>query len=55
MIILRNNLRFLPGPLRPGKVQIAGMSFCAFFYLGLAFLVFYQKQWPVLKAWLGLG
>ncbi len=55
VIILRNNLRFLPGPLRPGKVQIAGMSFCAFFYLGLAFLVFYQKQWPVLKAWLGLG
>jgi hypothetical protein len=55
IVIILNNRRFLPKQLRPGWFPTAGMTFCATFYLGLAFLVFYQKQWPVIQGWLGLG
>ena len=52
IFILRNNLRYLPEPLRPGIASRIGMTFCALFYLTLSFLVFYHKQWPVVKGWL---
>lgn len=54
IIILRNNRLFLPKQLRPGWFHVTGMLCCAFFYLGLAFLVFYQKQWPMVREWIGM-
>ena len=53
IFVLRNNLRYLPAPLRPGIASRIGMTCCALFYLSLSFLVFYHKQWPVVKGWLG--
>ncbi len=55
LLILWNNCYLLPKLLRPGWFSRLGMVACACFYLSLAFLVFYQKQWPVLKSWFGLG
>jgi hypothetical protein len=46
-LLLWNNLRLLPKPLRPGWMNCAGVVFCGVFYLGLAALVFYQKQLPL--------
>jgi hypothetical protein len=46
--VLRNNLVYLPKPLRPGWIARIGISFCGVFYLGFAALVFYQKQLPMI-------
>jgi hypothetical protein len=43
------NHRLLPKPLRPRWYQTAGVIGCGVFYLGLAALVFVQKQWPALR------
>ena len=51
--ILRNNLRYLPEPLRPRWINRIGIYFCGTFYLGIAALVFYQKQWPIILELLG--
>jgi hypothetical protein len=47
--ILRNNLRFLPQPLRPGWINRVGVVCCGLFYLGMTLLVFVHKQWPMLR------
>ena len=52
--ILRNNLVYLPESLRPGWINRIGILFCGVFYLGLAGLVFYQKQVPMLRELLGI-
>ena len=46
--VLRNNLVYLPKPLRPGWPARIGMTCCGLFYLGFAALVFYQKQLPLI-------
>ncbi len=48
-VVLDNNLRFLPKELRPGWAARLGMSFCGIFYLGLALLVFVEKQLPAIQ------
>ena len=53
--ILRNNLAYLPKPLRPGWIHRIGITGCGVFYLGMAVLVFYQRQLPILKELLGSG
>jgi hypothetical protein len=53
-VVLHVNRRFLPPPLRPGWLATLGISACGVFYLGLAALVFMEKQWPVLKGLIGL-
>ncbi len=53
-VVLHVNRRFLPPPLRPGWLATLGISACGVFYLGLAALVFVEKQWPVLRGLLGL-
>jgi hypothetical protein len=45
------NLTLLPRALRPRWYHVCGLIGCAVFYLGLAGLVFYEKQLPVLVAW----
>ncbi|MDP7277132.1 MAG: Nramp family divalent metal transporter [Planctomycetaceae bacterium] len=52
--ILRNNLVYLPRQLRPRWINRIGICFCGFFYLGIAGLVFVQKQIPMLQEFLGL-
>jgi hypothetical protein len=42
------NHTLIPKPLRPRWYQSLGVALCAVFYLGLAWLVFMEKQWPVL-------
>jgi hypothetical protein len=54
-VVLRNNLRFLPKPLQPGWLARVGMTFCGLFYLGLALLVFIEKQLPPLRTYLAGG
>jgi hypothetical protein len=49
------NCRLLPAELRPRWFQRLGLVGCGAFYLGLAGLVFYHKQWPELQAWLGMA
>ena len=44
LLLLRTNVRLLPKPLRPGWISRLGLISCSGFYLGLAALVFYQKQ-----------
>lgn len=46
------NHTLLPRPLRPRWYQSLGLVACALFYLGLAALVFMEKQWPVLRDYL---
>ena len=53
--VLRNNLVYLPRQLRPGWIQRLGIIGCGVFYLGLALLVFSQKQLPILRELLGMG
>ena len=52
-LVLWTNLRLLPGPLRPGWISRIGVICCGMFYLGLASLVFYEKQLPALQEVLG--
>ena len=54
-LILRNNLKFLPEPLRPRMINRIGICFCGTLYLGMAGLVFYLKQVPMLREMLGWG
>jgi hypothetical protein len=49
--LLRVNRRLLPDALRPKWYHQLGVALCGVFYLGLAFLVFLTKQWPVLREW----
>jgi hypothetical protein len=51
--VLRNNLAYLPSERRPGWPARLGITCCGVFYLGMAALVFYQKQWPLLRELLG--
>ena len=52
--ILRNNLVYLPKELRPGWIHRIGIIGCGVFYLGMATLVFYHKQLPILRELLGI-
>ena len=52
--VLRNNLVYLPKPLRPRWINRIGICFCGIFYLGIALLVFVQKQLPMLQEFLGM-
>lgn len=54
-LVLRNNLVYLPKELRPGWIHRLGILGCGVFYLGMAALVFYHKQWPIVKELLGMG
>jgi len=45
------NRTLLPKALRPGWFNQVGVLACSAFYLGLSFLVFMTKQWPVIRAW----
>ncbi|MEO1994281.1 MAG: Nramp family divalent metal transporter, partial [Planctomycetaceae bacterium] len=54
-LILRNNLKYLPEPLRPRMINRIGICFCGTLYLGMAGLVFYLKQVPILREMLGWG
>ena len=54
-VVLANNLRFLPPSLRPGWMARVGMTLCGCFYLGLAVLVFVEKQLPFLRDMLAEG
>lgn len=47
--VLWNNIRLLPPPLRPNWISRIGLTSCGCFYLGLAVLVFFQKQLPILR------
>jgi len=47
-MILWTNLRFIPKQLRPRWFNRIGVICCAIFYLGLAGLVFVEKQLPQL-------
>jgi hypothetical protein len=53
VLILWTNLRFVPKQLRPGWINIIGVACCAIFYLGLAGLVFAEKQLPGLIEFFG--
>jgi hypothetical protein len=44
------NRTLLPRELRPRWYSQLGVLACGVFYLGLAWLVFLTKQWPMLKA-----
>jgi len=46
------NRNLLPHALRPRWYQQAGLVLCGVFYLGLASIVFFAKQWPVIRDWL---
>ena len=50
--VLRNNLVYLPKPLRPRLIHCIGVIACGIFYLGLAVLVFGHKQLPILQEFL---
>lgn len=52
--ILWINIKFLPAEIRPGWVSRVGMICCGCIYLGLAGLVFYYKQLPIIIDLLGL-
>ena len=51
--VLHVNCRLLPPPMRPRWYQRIGLVGCACFYLGLAGLVFVQKQLPMIRDMLG--
>lgn len=50
--VLAVNRRFLPPPLRPGRLAVAGLWGCGIFYLGLAALVFRVTTWPMIHGWI---
>lgn len=52
--ILLVNRRLLPPPLRPRWYHQVGIAGCGVFYLGIAALVFVEKQWPVIRGWIGI-
>ena len=48
-LLLWINHRLLPKKLRPSWYHSVGIITCGVFYLGLAGLVFTEKQWPVIR------
>jgi len=52
-LLLRNNLAYLPKAIRPGWIHCIGIFMCGVFYLGMAALVFYNKQLPMIYELLG--
>ena len=48
-LILRMNCRLLPAQLRPRWYHRAGMIGCGVFYLGMATVVFFQTQMPLIR------
>jgi hypothetical protein len=48
--ILYVNCRFLPREIRPSLLQRTALVLCGIFYLGMTWLVFITKQWPMLKS-----
>ena len=52
-LLLRNNLAYLPEAIRPGWIHRIGIFMCGVFYLGMAALVFYNKQLPMIYELLG--
>ena len=50
LVVMR---RLLPGPLRPGLPQCAGLLACAVVSIGISSIASAQ-QWPKVKAFLGL-
>ena len=48
-LILRMNCRLLPPQLRPRWYHRAGMVACGVFYLGMAAIVFFNTQVPIIK------
>ena len=46
------NCRFLPKAIRPGLFHRFALVACGIFYLGMSYLVFVTKQWPVIRDWL---
>ena len=46
--ILYVNTRYLPPQIRPGLLQKAGLIACGVFYLGMAALVYYHTQKPII-------
>lgn len=53
-LVWRINTRLLPKSLRPKWYQQAGVLGCGVFYVGMTLLVFWTKQLPELRAWLGV-
>ena len=51
--ILWINCRWLPPAIRPHWVNRCGLAACGIFYLSVAALVFYEKQWPLIRQYLG--
>lgn len=51
--LLYVNRRLLPAPLRPRWYHQLGLAACGTFYLGMASLVFVEKQWPVIRGLFG--
>lgn len=47
------NVRLLPRPLRPRWYHRVGLACCGIFYLGLAVVVFIEKQLPFIRELLG--
>lgn len=47
--VLWINRTLLPPPLRPRWYSQLGLAACGIFYLGLAALVFFTKQWPLIR------
>ena len=52
-LLLRNNLAYLPEAIRPGWIHRIGIFMCGVFYLGMAALVFHNKQLPMIYELLG--
>lgn len=48
------NRRLLPPELRPRWYHQLGVLSCGVFYLGIAALVFVEKQWPVIRGLVGV-
>lgn len=45
------NRTLLPPGIRPNWFNQLGVLACSVFYLGLSYLVFMTKQWPLIRAW----
>jgi hypothetical protein len=47
--VLWINCRWLPQAIRPSWFSRLGLAMCGLFYLTITTLVFFEKQWPVLR------
>jgi hypothetical protein len=54
LLLLHVNRRLLPRPLRPRWYHQLGLLACAGFYLGIATLLFFEKQLPAIQKWIGV-